>query len=150
MDAVELLKRDHRNVEALFRQFEDAGDRAYKTKRELTDQISRELEVHAAVEEEIFYPAVEEKANRDEKAAVAEAYEEHHVVKVLLGELTGMQPDAGEFDAKVTVLIENVRHHVQEEETELLPEAEEFLGRERMDELGKQMAERKEELGAGG
>jgi hemerythrin superfamily protein len=150
MDAAELLKQDHRAVEALFRQFEEAGDRAHKTKRQVVDQISKELEVHTTIEEEILYPAIEAKAKKDEEAAVKESYEEHHVVKVLLGELAGMAPDADEFEAKVTVLMENVRHHVEEEETELLPDATELLGKERMEELGEQLARRKEQLTAGG
>ncbi|HEV8653223.1 MAG TPA: hemerythrin domain-containing protein [Actinomycetes bacterium] len=151
MDAVELLKQDHRAVEALFREFEEAGDQAYQTKRKLVEQISHELEVHTAIEEEIFYPAVQAKAPKEDREIVEEAYEEHHVVKVLLGELAGMEPDADGFDAdgfdaKVTVLMENVRHHVEEEETELLPESEKLLGKERMDELGEKMARRKEQL----
>jgi hemerythrin superfamily protein len=90
-DAVALIKADHRKVEQLFREFEEAGDRAHKTTQQLVEQITRELEVHAAIEEETYYPAVEAKARRDGKELVAEAVEEHHVVKVLLGELSGEQ-----------------------------------------------------------
>ena len=86
-DAVALIKADHRKVEQLFSEFEEAGDRAYKTKQQLVEQIIKELEVHATVEEETYYPAVEAKAKKDGKELVAEAIEEHHVVKVLLGEL---------------------------------------------------------------
>ena len=111
-DAVALIKADHRQVEQLFREFEEAGDRAYKTKQKLVSEIIRELEVHAAIEEEIYYPAVEAKAKKDGKEQVAEAVEEHHVVKVLLGELRAMSAEDDAFDAKVTVLMENVRHHV--------------------------------------
>jgi len=148
MDAVEFVKQDHRVVEAMFREFEEAGDQAYRTKRKLVDQISHELEVHAAIEEEIFYPAVQAKAPKEDREMVQEAYEEHHVVKVLLGELADMEPEADGFDAKVTVLMENVRHHVLEEETELLPESEELLGKERLNQLGEEMARRKEQLGS--
>jgi hemerythrin superfamily protein len=148
-DAVALIKADHRKVEQLFRELEDAGDRAYKTKQRLVSQISQELEVHAAVEEEIYYPAVEAKAKKDGKELVAEAVEEHHVVKVLLGELAGMSAEDEAFDAKVTVLMENVRHHVEEEEEELLPQSGEILGDEELTRLGEEMAARRRQLGAG-
>jgi hemerythrin superfamily protein len=146
-DAVALIKADHRRVEQLFREFEEAGDRAFKTKQQLVAQIIRELEVHAAIEEEIYYPAVEAKAKKDGKEQVAEAVEEHHVVKILLGELSAMSAEDEAFDAKVTVLIENVRHHVEEEESEMLPQSEEILGEE-LTRLGEEMAARKKQLGA--
>jgi hemerythrin superfamily protein len=148
-DAVALIKADHREVEKLFHEFEDAGDRAYKTKQQLVSQIIKELEVHATIEEEIYYPAVDAKAKKDGKELVAEAVEEHHVVKVLLGELATMSAEDDAFDAKVTVLIENVRHHVEEEEEELLPQSEEILGDEELARLGTEMAARKQQLGAG-
>ena len=148
-DAVELIKSDHRKVEQLFREFEEAGDRAYKTKQELVAQIVEELEVHATIEEEIYYPAVEAKARKDGKELIAEAVEEHHVVKILLGELGSMSSEDEAFDAKVTVLMENVRHHVEEEEGELLPQSEKILGADELTRLGEQMAARKQQLGAG-
>jgi hemerythrin superfamily protein len=148
-DAVALIKADHREVEKLFHEFEDAGDRAYKTKQQLVSQIIKELEVHATIEEEIYYPAVDAKAKKDGKELVAEAVEEHHVVKVLLGELATMSAEDDAFDAKVTVLMENVRHHVEEEEEELLPQSEEILGDEEPARLGEAMAARKQQLGAG-
>jgi hemerythrin superfamily protein len=148
-DAVELIKSDHRKLEQLFREFEEAGDRAYKTKQELVGQIVEELEVHATIEEEIYYPAVEAKARKDGKELIAEAVEEHHVVKVLLGELGSMSSEDEAFDAKVTVLMENVRHHVEEEESELLPQSEKILGTDELTRLGEQMAARKRQLGAG-
>jgi hemerythrin superfamily protein len=148
-DAVALIKADHREVEQLFREFEEAGDRAYKTKQDLVARIIQELEVHATIEEEIYYPAVEAKARKDGKELVAEAVEEHHVVKVLLGELATMSAEDENFDAKVTVLMENVRHHVEEEEEELLPQSEKILGADELTRLGKELAVRKEQLGAG-
>jgi hemerythrin superfamily protein len=148
-DAVALIKSDHRKVEQLFREFEEAGDRAYKTKQQLVSQIVKELEVHATIEEETYYPAVEAKAKKDGKDMVAEAVEEHHVVKVLLGELAGMPSEDDAFDAKVKVLMENVRHHVEEEEEELLPQSEEILGKQELARLGEEMAARKQQLGAG-
>lgn len=118
MDAIRLLKDDHRMVEGLFKKFEAAGDRAYKTKRKVVDQITEELSRHAAVEEQLFYPAVRERVPQSEGEDTLESLEEHHIVKWTLSELDGMDSKDERFDAKVTVLIESVRHHVKEEEQE--------------------------------
>ena len=148
-DAVALIRSDHRTVEELFGEFEQAGDRAYKTKQALVEQITQELEVHATIEEETFYPAVQAKARKDGKELIDEAVEEHHLVRVTLGELAGLTPEDDAFDAKVQVLIENVRHHVEEEESEMLPQAEKLLGKEELARLGEEMAARKRQLGVG-
>jgi hemerythrin superfamily protein len=121
MDAIALLKADHKTVEALFRRFEQAGRNARKLKRKLVDQMVRELAIHAVIEEQVFYPAVRLKAAELEDT-VLESLEEHHVVKWLLKELEHLSPEAERFDAKVTVLIENVRTHVEVEEQVLFPE----------------------------
>jgi hemerythrin superfamily protein len=121
MDAIALLKADHKTVETLFRRFEEAGPNAKKLKRKLVDQIVRELAVHAVIEEQILYPAVRRKAEELEDT-VLEALEEHHVVKWLLKELESLPPEAERFNAKVTVLMENVRTHVSVEEQVLFPE----------------------------
>jgi hemerythrin superfamily protein len=147
-DAVALIKEDHRRVEALFREYEQTGDRAHKTRQRLVEEISRELEVHAQIEEESFYPAVEAKARQDGKELVHEAVEEHHLVKVTLGELAALDAEDEAFDAKVQVLMENVRHHVEEEETELLPQAERLLDQDQLARLGEKMQARKQQLGA--
>jgi hemerythrin superfamily protein len=121
MDAIALLKADHKTVETLFRRFEQAGRNAKKLKRKLVDQIVRELAIHAVIEEQVLYPAVRRKAE-DLEDTVLEALEEHHVVKWLLKELEDLPPEAERFDAKVTVLMENVRTHVSVEEQVLFPE----------------------------
>ncbi len=120
MDAIALLKADHKTVETLFRKFEDAGPNAKKLKRKLVDQIVRELAVHSVIEEMVFYPLVRSKADTLNDQ-VLEALEEHHVVKWLLKELEDLPAEAERFDAKVKVLMENVRTHVEEEEKELFP-----------------------------
>jgi len=145
MDAITLLKDDHKKVREMFREFEAAGDRAYKTKQRIAEQVFMELEVHSKIEEEIFYPAVREKAGKEGKELVAEGFEEHHVVDVLIGELKALDPEAEEYDAKFKVLTENVEHHIEEEEQEMMPEAKEALG-EALAELGERMLRRKEEL----
>jgi hemerythrin-like domain-containing protein len=145
MDAIKLLKDDHKKVKKLFRDYEAAGDRAYQTKKQIAEQVFQELEVHSAIEEEIFYPAVREKAGKEGKELVAEGYEEHHVVDTLMQELKALDPQDEAYDAKFKVLTENVEHHIEEEEQEMMPEAEDALG-ERVAELGEQMLRRKEAL----
>jgi hemerythrin superfamily protein len=138
MDAITLLKTDHKTVEKLFKTFEKAGDRALKAKADTVKTIIEELSVHAAIEEQIFYPSIRADVPATEDT-VLESLEEHHIVKWVLSELDGMSPDAERFDAKVTVLIENVRHHVEEEETELFPTVRAALGRKRLSEIGDAM-----------
>ncbi len=138
-DAIALLKADHRTVEKLFKSFEKSGDTAHRTKRKLVDDIIRELSVHAAIEEQFLYPAVRRDLPKAEDDAL-EAIEEHHVAKWILSELERMAPEDERFDAKVTVLIESVRHHVREEEQELFPEMRAGMSRKALVELGAQLA----------
>ncbi len=139
MDAIVLLKDDHKVVEKLFKEFEQAGEKAYKTKRKIADKVIEELTVHAWIEERVFYPAARE-AVPQTKDHVLESVEEHHVVLWMLSELAGMDPADERFDAKMTVLIENVRHHVEEEEQEWFPQVRAALGRNRLTDLGEQLA----------
>jgi hemerythrin superfamily protein len=139
MDAISMLKDDHKTVERLFKRFEKAGDGAYVEKRDVVDRIVEELSKHAAVEEQFFYP-VARATVPDTDDVVLESLEEHHVVKWVLAELDGMDPREERFDAKVTVLIENVRHHVKEEEEEFFPKVRDELGRGALADLGKAMA----------
>lgn len=114
-----LLKDDHDRVKAIFDRFEAAKSRPAKVK--LVREAVAELKVHAALEEELFYPAVRAKVGKD---VMNEADEEHHVVKLLVAELDGMDGSESHFDAKFVVLAEIVRHHIKEEENEMLPTAE--------------------------
>jgi hemerythrin-like domain-containing protein len=137
-DAIVLLKNDHKEIRRLFREFEQAGEDATKTKGRLVDQIIELLTVHTYIENEVMYPRVRELLP-DLEDDVLESYEEHHVADVLVMELAGMEPDAERFDAKTTVLIENVRHHIDEEEQEWFPKVRDGLGRKRLQEIGAQM-----------
>ena len=139
MDAITLLKHDHKTVEALFKRFEKAGDDAHVEKRAVVDKIIEELSIHAAVEEQLFYPVTRATVPETEDIAL-ESLEEHHIVKWVLSELDGMDPEDERFDAKVTVLIENVRHHVEEEEGEYFPKVRDELGRNALNDLGDAMA----------
>jgi hemerythrin superfamily protein len=144
MDAITLLEQDHKTVEALFARFEKLGPRARTGKQAVVERIVRELAVHAAIEEAVFYPAIRAATeDRDTDDLVLESLEEHHIMKWTLSELDGMNPDDERYDAKVTVLMESVRHHVEEEERELFPKAGQSLGAERLDELGRALAKAK-------
>lgn len=145
LDAIALLKRDHKTVEALFAKFESAsGD---GTKQKIAEQICLELSVHATIEEEIFYPACEGKVEED---LLKEAYVEHDGAKLLIAEiLSGSEASDDFYDAKVTVLQEQIEHHVEEEEKRM----EGLFAQARkagldMDALGQELAARKAELTA--
>jgi hemerythrin superfamily protein len=119
-DAIALLKNDHRTVNELFKKFENVGERAYKTRQMLVDKMLRELVAHTYIEEQVFYPYIRS-LNKTLNDETLEALEEHHAAKATLAELQVMTASQERFTPKVTVLIESVRHHVKEEETELFP-----------------------------
>jgi hemerythrin superfamily protein len=150
MDAIALLKADHREVEQLFKQFEKAGDRALKQKEKLVEKMIRALAVHAAIEEMFFYPTVrtaalkkDNKLGEDASDLVLESLEEHHIVKWTLSELEKMNASDERFEAKVTVLIESVKHHVEEEEEDLFPKVKRLLNAKLLNELGERMEKAK-------
>jgi hemerythrin superfamily protein len=143
MDAIELLEADHRSVEDLFAKFEALTERAEKGQQELVDRITAELITHAAIEEQLFYPAVRA-ALPDLDLDVREGLEEHHVAETVLAELQHLDSTHERFRPKVLVLIESVRHHVEEEEQELFPEVRKGMDAETLEELGRAMAEAKE------
>jgi hemerythrin superfamily protein len=167
MNAINLLKQDHARVKDLFRQYEKAGGR----RREIAEQIFTELEIHATLEEELFYPALRgrvkpaileaesptadgeaegEEADviAEDEDLVAEAQEEHQEVKTLIATLRRLDPDDAQFQTTFGELRESVEEHVGMEEDELMPDAEAALGGE-LERLGGQLAERKEQLMAG-
>ncbi|MEE6257435.1 hemerythrin domain-containing protein [Plantactinospora sonchi] len=139
-DAIVLLKEDHKEIRKLFKAFQDVGEGATKRKGELVEQILEALTVHTYIENECMYPATRELLP-DLEDDVLESYEEHHVADVLCAELAAMSPDDERFDAKVTVLIENVTHHIEEEEDEWFPKVREGLGRKKLQEIGERMIE---------
>src|SRR4029078_1705870 len=143
-DAIALLKQDHRTVEDLFAQFEKAsGDGRKQT---IAEQICLELSVHAKIEEEIFYPACEGKVEED---LLKEAYVEHDGAKLLIAQIMAGEPSDEFYEAKVTVLQEQIEHHVEEEEKRMEGRfATAHQAGLDMDELGDQLAARKQELTA--
>ncbi len=141
-DAIVLLKNDHKEVRKLFRDFQKAGDNAFATKGKLVTKIIELLTVHTYIENEVMYPRVRELLPEVEDD-ILESYEEHHVADVLVMELWAMKPTDERFTAKATVLIENVDHHIDEEEQDWFPKVREGLGRKVLQELGADMLEAK-------
>lgn len=143
-DALALLVEDHKNVKKMFKDFDKLkeSDGSDEAKAALVEKICMELTVHAQVEEEIFYPAVREAIEDDDLMDEAEV--EHAGAKDLIAQLEGMAPGDEHYDAKVTVLGENIEHHIEEEEGEMFPKAK----KAKLDlaDLGEQIAARKEEL----
>ncbi|MBI4522326.1 MAG: hemerythrin domain-containing protein [Deltaproteobacteria bacterium] len=139
-NAAQLLRQDHKKVEGLFHKFEQA--KSAQTKRRIAETAMSELEAHAAIEEEIFYPAVKSEVG---SSMTNEAFKEHKTVKNLIQELKNSDGDGEDFETKFAELMENVKHHVEEEEGEMLPQVEES---EEIDlkALGEKMAGRKREL----
>jgi hemerythrin superfamily protein len=141
-DAIVLLKNDHREIRQVFKQFQDAGDDAHKQKGRLVDKMLELLTVHTCIENESMYPRVRELVP-DIEDDVLESYEEHHVADVICMELSAMSADDERFTAKTTVLIENVTHHMEEEESDWFPKVRQALGRKQLQEIGAEMLELK-------
>jgi hypothetical protein len=146
MNAFELLKQDHEKVSGIFEKLEPTTERAVKTRQELFEKLRTELEIHAEIEETIFYPVLKEAAETRE--ITMEAFEEHNVVKTLLDELSVLPVGSEEWTAKLTVLKENVEHHVEEEEGEMFKSARKVLSKEQVEELGARMEAQKKRLSA--
>lgn len=144
MTAINMLKQDHKKVQALFRKFETAG--SAPRQKEIGEKVFEELDVHTSLEEEIFYPAVKSVDDSRGESLVREAVEEHDIVGNLVKELKGLAPDSSEYQAKFAVLMENVEHHIKEEEGQMLPLAATVFDRRQLTELGNQMIERKRKL----
>jgi hemerythrin-like domain-containing protein len=143
MNAVKLLKQDHQRVRKLFDEYDQAGDRSSKKKREIAETIFQELELHRKLEEEIFYPAVNARANQEVKELVIENLEEHQEVGSLIDELRELDPEDAAYEESFAQLVESVQEHIEAEESEMFPEAEKRL-RDQLDEIGSQMEEEKE------
>ena len=142
MNSLTLLRKDHREVKDLLKQASDADT---TQKQKLFEQIKSELQVHEAIEEEIFYPALKEHPKTKEIAL--EAYEEHHVVDQVMSEMDALSPDDETWDAKFSVMEENLKHHINEEEREMFEQAQKVFSDDELEQLGEQMLRRKEQLG---
>jgi hemerythrin superfamily protein len=143
-DAIALLKKDHATVKKLFEQEEGAKQAAAKVK--VFNEINAALEVHATIEEELFYPAVKKAKSEHVKDEVREGYEEHKQIKSLLAQISSITPADETYNMKIKVLKEDVEHHVKDEEGEMFPDAKKFLGEARLMELGAELEARKQQL----
>lgn len=143
MNAFNLLKSDHEKVAGILTSIEETTERAAKGREELFARLKQELDLHAKIEEEIFYPALEE--SEETREVTLEAYEEHRLVKQLLAELEVEPKDTEEWTAKFTVLKENIEHHVEEEEGEMFKNARKVLSEDEVETLGNRLQEAKKQ-----
>lgn len=141
MNAIQLLKDDHDRVSALFEQFkaDEDGDHA-----DLFKEVKMELDTHTHIEETIFYPRLQEEGDDELKDIVMEGIEEHRQAKMFLRELDGLAEDSEKFKPKFKVLMEDIEHHVQEEEGEMFKMVQEQFDEATLDELGAEMEEEKQ------
>ena len=143
MDAITLLREDHRKLKALLRELEPTTARAVKTRAELFARIKVDLTAHEIVEEEVFYPTL--KQHPRAKEIVLEGYEEHDVVDTLMGELDALPVEDETWGPKAKVMIENIEHHIEEEEGEMFQKARQVFDDDELEALGEAMARRKTE-----
>lgn len=143
MNALDLLKEQHKEVDVLFKRFKKLGEEDADEKGELFQLIADRLAAHATIEEQLFYPAVK---NEDTEDLLRESLEEHLGVKRFIADLLALDPDDEQFDAKMDVLQENVEHHVEEEEKELFKLVRKGCSKEQLEDLGLQMRDLYEEL----
>jgi hemerythrin superfamily protein len=144
MNILELLKEDHRKVERLFQKVEATEESEHP---ELFEQIKQELELHAHIEETLFYPRLQEEGDEELKDITLEGIQEHHQVKIFLREISDLADESEQFDPKLKVLMENVTHHVQEEEGEMFPMIEEQFDPATLEEIGAAAEEEKARYG---
>ena len=144
MDALQLLTEDHDHVKKMLEELDDTTERAIKTREQTFAKLESELEVHEAIEEEIFYPALKEHSKTRDIAL--EGYEEHHVVDTVIAEMGDVPVSDETWTAKFAVMKENLEHHIEEEEQDMFPKARKVFDQQELDELGERMATRKEAL----
>jgi iron-sulfur cluster repair protein YtfE (RIC family) len=148
MDPIKMLKQDHDEVKALFEKLDKTTERAEVTRADGLEQLRQKLDMHETIEEEILYPALKERAKT--KAITLEAYEEHHVVDMVMAELEATPVGDETWAAKLTVAKENVEHHIEEEEDQMFKQARQVMDEAELGALGDRMAARKEQLGSVG
>jgi hemerythrin-like domain-containing protein len=146
MNAISLLEEDHRKMKKLLSELESTTERGMKTREELFATVKEELTVHETIEEEIFYPALKEHPKT--KEITLEAYEEHHVVDMVMAEIESVPYDDERWGAKFKVMKENIEHHIEEEENEMFKQARQVFDDDELEALGEQMRVRKEQLAA--
>ena len=140
MNAIDLLKADHQTVKTILAQLSESTDKAIKKRTDLLDKLEMEISIHTKLEEEILYPAFKAAGTMEQDVLYFEAKEEHRTVdSLVLPDLKQTDPGTPEFAGRVKVVKELLEHHIEEEETELFPQAKKLLGKSRLDDLGEQM-----------
>jgi hemerythrin superfamily protein len=149
-DAISLLKADHAKVRELLSELAETTPRGASKRKELLSTIEAQLKTHTKIEEDIFYPAFRDAAEKqDEKKLYYEALEEHHVVDMVLAEIKDADAASEEFAAKAKVLKDLVEHHAEEEESEMFPKAKKLMDRDELMSLGERLAKGKESASGG-
>jgi len=140
MNAIDLLKADHQTVKTILAQLSESTDKAIKKRTDLLDKLEMEISIHTKLEEEILYPAFKAAGTKEQDVLYFEAKEEHRTVdSLVLPDLKQTDPGTPEFAGRVKVVKELLEHHIEEEETEMFPQAKKLLGKSRLDDLGEQM-----------
>lgn len=137
MNGLELLKEDHRKVLDIIYEIEQTSERAIKTREKLLTKLTQLIKIHEKMEEKVIYPAA--KKSNEMEDLVNEAYEEHHVVDNILAELSELSANAENWKAKVTVMRENLEHHIEEEEQNLFPKLEKKFDQQALEQFGDKM-----------
>ncbi|MNK87515.1 DNA nickase [compost metagenome] len=147
MNAIDILKADHERVKGILTQLNDSTERAVKKRTELVGKLEMEIMIHTRLEEEILYPAYKKAGGKEQEVMYYEAKEEHRTVdSLVLPDLKTTDPASVEFSGRAKVVKELLEHHIEEEETEMFPQARKLLGKAELDELGKQMESMKASL----
>jgi len=141
MNAIELLKEDHDRVDKLFQKVEATEEGEHM---QLFEQIFEELEIHTHIEETIFYPQLKEKGDEELQKLTAEGVEEHRQAKMFLRELNAMKNEGERFEAKLKVLMEDIKHHVQEEEGQMFPMIQKQFDEQALQTLGQKLEKEKQ------
>jgi iron-sulfur cluster repair protein YtfE (RIC family) len=146
MNILTLLKKDHEVVQHLLAELHESSNKAIKTRRKLLETLKQELTLHEEIEETIFYPPL--KHHSKTKDLILESYEEHHVVDLILAELDDLETNDERWKAKLSVLKENITHHIREEEKELFPKVKEVLNHDDLEKMGHEMQQKKASHGS--
>ncbi|MDQ2681698.1 MAG: hemerythrin domain-containing protein [Candidatus Eremiobacteraeota bacterium] len=148
MDAITLLKADHKKVGGLLKEIDELGDTAHAARAKVFAEVKRELTAHSEVEEKIFYPAFKAKTKKNTEPGdeVLEAYEEHANVKAMLEKIAALDPTDETYNAKLQVMGELVKHHVKEEEGEMFPQAHKLMDESELKDLGEKISAAKDRM----
>lgn len=142
MNVLEFLKQDHQQAMNIMNQIETANTGGQQARTDLFNQLKSALTLHTRMEEQIFYPELEN--HQETRDLIREAYSEHQEVDELLAEISSLSPTSGDFNNKIAELRDSVEHHVNEEENQMFPKVQQILGQDQLNEMGRRMMEMKQ------